>query len=111
MAEVLARFCRACGHGVDAGVRVCQQCGGTDFLSIPADEDARLVFWTIIRRPAAGFASNGPIVVAVARLPAGDLAIGNLVAPPDALDVLATGQPVSTSLAEDGRLLFSLAAA
>ena len=93
-AALVLQRCQRCGHQSVTPLSVCPICLGESFEAVHQDATGTCLSWTRIRRPATGFESDEPFIVAVARLQNGMLVTGRLAQEEAADPDLEIGAPV-----------------
>jgi len=66
--RLLGVRCRGCGKKFFPRRAVCPGCGGTDFEDCKLPERGRVVSWTVVRSPPAGYERFAPYVVGLIEL-------------------------------------------
>jgi hypothetical protein len=61
-------MCTECGRVVFPRGAVCPECGSADLEEVKLRETGRVVTWTVVRNPPAGFERYSPFVVALVEL-------------------------------------------
>jgi len=101
--RLLGEMCAECGKVFFPRGAVCPGCGSADLEEVKLRETGRVVTWTVVRNPPAGYEKYSPFVVGLVELDDGVRVLSQIV--DVELDEVETGMRVEAAfrrVKEDG---------
>ena len=101
--RLLGEMCTGCGRLVFPRGAVCPGCGCADLEDVKLRETGRVLTWTVVRNPPAGYEKYSPFVVGLVELDDGVRVLSQIV--DVELDEVETGMRVEAAfrrVKEDG---------
>ncbi|MCW3991370.1 MAG: Zn-ribbon domain-containing OB-fold protein [Candidatus Bathyarchaeota archaeon] len=101
--RLVGEMCTECGNVVFPRGAVCSGCGSSDLEEVNLRETGKVVTWTVVRNPPAGYEKYSPFVVGLVELDDGVRVLSQIV--DVELDEVETGMRVEAAfrrVKEDG---------
>ena len=101
--RLVGEMCTECGKVAFPRGAVCPECGSSDLEEVKLRETGRVVTWTVVRNPPAGYEKYSPFVVGLVELDDGVRVLSQIV--DVELDEVETGMRVEVAfrrVKEDG---------